>query len=81
VPPSECQLLHVDGNHSAQAIKDVERFGAVVTVGGVMILDDLDWSGGAVRTAWSRAKEMGFEDIGPLGTGVMMQRRSLGAAK
>lgn len=76
-PPTECQLLHIDGNHGPAAIRDVERFAPCVPIGGILVLDDVDWNGGAVRTAWSRAKEMGFEDIGQLGTGVLMQRRSM----
>ncbi len=76
--PPECQLLHIDGNHGPTAIRDVERFAARVTIGGILCLDDVDWSGGHVRAAWARAQEMGFADIGPIGTGMLMQRRSLG---
>lgn len=72
--PARIDLLHLDGNHGAQAVRDVERFGSAVAVGGVLVLDDLDWSGGHVAWARDRALELGFESRYPLGTGVVLQR-------
>lgn len=74
--PSEIGLLHVDGNHGEQAIRDVERFAPNVHIGGLMVLDDLAWSGGGVTRAWDRAHELGFIDLYPLGTGIAMLRIS-----
>src|SRR6185295_786237 len=45
-PPQTIDILHVDGNHTEQAIRDVERFGKNVRIGGLMMLDDLEWSSG-----------------------------------
>jgi predicted O-methyltransferase YrrM len=72
--PSPIDLLHVDGNHAEQARRDVERFAPSVTLGGIMVLDDLDWSGDHVRRAHERALEIGFRDLFPLGRGIVMQR-------
>ena len=47
-PPENIGLLHVDGNHGAQAIRDVQRFAPSVRDGGFIVLDDLTWEGGAV---------------------------------
>jgi len=72
--PSDVGLLHVDGNHADQAVRDVARFGPSVVPGGVLVLDDLGWAGGHVARAHEQAREMGFHDLFPLGTGVVMQR-------
>lgn len=67
-------LLHIDGNHAEQAVRDVMKFGSKVTPGGIMVLDDLDWKGGHVETARDHAVNMGFRALYPLGTGIVMQR-------
>ena len=73
--PDSIDLLHVDGNHADQAIRDVVRFAPAVPEGGILVLDDLDWRGGYVRGARAAAMELGFVDLYPLGSGVVMQRR------
>jgi hypothetical protein len=74
VPPLEIDIFHCDGNHGPEAIADVNRFGPAVRVGGLAVLDDLDWSGGAVRGAERRLFELGFKFLYPLGTGAVYQR-------
>lgn len=73
-PPNEIGILHVDGSHTEQAVRDVERYAANVRIGGALVLDDCNWSGGGVLRAHERAIELGFVDLYPLGTGVTMQR-------
>lgn len=73
-PPEGIGLLHVDGSHTEQAVRDVNRFAANVRVGGMLMLDDCNWSGGGVLRAHERAIELGFVDLYPLGTGCVMQR-------
>lgn len=68
-------LLHVDGNHGPQAMRDVDRYAPRVRVGGILVLDDVGWQGGYVAEAQKHALDLGFEEIYPLGTGVVMQRR------
>lgn len=72
--PANIDLLHIDGNHSDQAVKDVERFAPNVRAGGFVCCDDLDWSGGGVRRAVAKLQSMGFREIYRLGTGAMFQR-------
>lgn len=69
-------LLHVDGNHSDAAISDVKRFAPYMPVGGVLVLDDVNWSGGAVQKAKQHAIEIGFRQMYELGShgGCFMQR-------
>ena len=39
-------FLHIDGAHSeAQALADVTNWSELVTSGGMIVLDDIDWSG------------------------------------
>lgn len=73
-PPRTIDLLHVDGSHTEQAVRDVARFGRAVRIGGIMILDDLDWAGGGVQRAHGLALQIGFIELYKLGTGVVMQR-------
>jgi predicted O-methyltransferase YrrM len=72
--PGSIGLLHIDGNHGEQAIADVARFAPSVNVGGVLVLDDLHWSGGAVERAYEAAQRMGFVEQYKLGTGCVMRR-------
>lgn len=74
-PPDAIGLLHVDGNHGPQAIRDVERFAPKVTPGGILALDDVGWSGGHVERARELAGQLGFAQLYPLGSGVVMQRQ------
>jgi predicted O-methyltransferase YrrM len=73
-PPEVIELLHVDGRHDEGAIHDVERFAPHVPLGKIVVMDDLDWVGGAVRKAEARLLEMGFVQLYPLGSGAVYQR-------
>ena len=80
-PPDGIGLLHVDGNHTDQAIRDVRRFGSRVMIGGVMVLDDLAWEGGGVARAEVEAQDLGFVRMYQVGTGAAFQRRSWGLSR
>ena len=72
--PSSIDLLHHDANHGPQVVDDIDRWTPAIRVGGMLILDDLDWAGGHVLRARDRAVELGFIELYPLGTGCVMQR-------
>lgn len=72
--PALIDLLHHDANHGPQVMADIERWAPAIRVGGVLVLDDLDWEGGHVERARNRALELGFVELYPLGTGCVMQR-------
>lgn len=55
-------LVHVDGSHTRQALADAKKFGPLVPVGGVMVLDDLFWTGGGPLLALDELKSQGFEE-------------------
>lgn len=67
-------ILHIDGNHGPQAIGDVELFAPLVRAGGVLILDDIDWEGDAVRRARDAAEVLGFADLYTVDKSVVMRR-------
>jgi predicted O-methyltransferase YrrM len=63
VEPMPCELLHIDGNHTDQAVKDAERFGSRVKLGGVVVCDDIMWIGGGVLRAIDTLENMGFHEV------------------
>lgn len=73
-PPDAIDLLHVDGNHSDQAVRDVERFASHVVPGGILVMDDLSWSGGHVERAYDRARSLGFRELYRIGQCAILQR-------
>lgn len=73
-PPDGIGLLHVDGSHTEQAIRDVDRFAAMVMTGGLVFTDDDHWSSGGPKVALEHLSEMGFTVIGNLGTGSIWRR-------
>jgi predicted O-methyltransferase YrrM len=74
--PPAIDLLHVDGNHAEQVLRDVNRFVPFVAVGGIVIIDDVAWDGSHVMRAAQRARELGCVDLYPLDKGIVMQRVS-----
>ena len=72
--PGTIDVLHHDANHGPQAVVDIDRWAPAVRVGGMLIIDDLDWAGGHVVRARDRAIELGFVELYLLGTGCVMQR-------
>lgn len=79
-PPPNIGLLHIDGNHGVQAIRDVHRYGLNVSPGGIVILDDFHWEGGAVEEAGAQLEGMGFRpmyDIDTVSFGRVFQRQGI----
>ena len=74
-PPDSINLLHLDGNHGEQAIRDVQKFAPRMASGGVMVVDDYSWSGGAVRKACAALESHGWIEYAQLGTGGMWRRK------
>lgn len=72
--PAVIDLLHHDANHGPQVADDIARWAPAIRVGGMLVLDDLDWAGGHVARARDLALELGFVELYPLGTGCVMQR-------
>jgi len=62
-PQSDIGILHLDGNHGEQTIRDVTRFAPNVIPGGFVFLDDIGWTGGAVEASAAKLKEIGFYEL------------------
>ena len=73
-PPERIDLLHIDGNHGEQALRDAHRFAVKIPVGGYCVLDDLGWSGGFVSQSAEFLLTQGFIQLHPLGTGAVYWR-------
>lgn len=77
VVPQNIGLLHIDGQHSEQAVRDVRRFAANVRAGGIAVLDDTGWQNGSdapVQRAVALLTRMGFCPLYKLGSGEVFQR-------
>ena len=72
-------VMHIDSNHGEAAVRETTRFAPRIPMGGVLVFDDLHWPGGAVERAHDLAVHLGFVDLYPLVSGVVMQRQGLGA--
>lgn len=60
VEPTPSEILHIDGSHTDQAVRDATRFGPKVPLGGIVVCDDIMWVGGGVLRAIDALEEMGF---------------------
>jgi predicted O-methyltransferase YrrM len=60
---SSIDVLHHDANHGPQAMCDIARWAPAVRVGGMLIIDDIDWVGDHVRRARAHAIELGFREL------------------
>jgi len=72
--PAVIDVLHHDANHGPQAVADIARWAPAVRIGGLLVLDDVDWEGGHVQRARDLALDLGFVELYRLGTGCVMQR-------
>jgi predicted O-methyltransferase YrrM len=61
--PASIDVLHHDANHGPQAVIDIDRWAPSIRVGGILVIDDLDWIGDHVVHAHDRAIELGFVDL------------------
>jgi predicted O-methyltransferase YrrM len=74
IVPESIDLLHHDANHGPQVVLDIQRWVPAIRVGGVLVIDDLNWPGGHVVRARDLALEIGFTELYAIGTGCVMQR-------
>ncbi len=67
-------ILVIDGNHGPNAVRDVERFAPSVEIGGIVLMDDANWSGNFVRQAIEILKQMGFRLLYTVDTSEVFMR-------
>jgi len=51
-------LLHVDGQHTDQSLRDVRKYASQITLNGYCVIDDVDW--GRVADVPNLLEKMGF---------------------
>ena len=73
-PPDNIGMLHLDGQHTDQTIRDVERFATKVIPNGFCFVDDIHWSGGGVERGVEKLLTLGFVKLFVRDTGAMFQR-------
>lgn len=74
-PPMNIGVLRIDGNHGEQVLKDIDRYAPRCAVGGLLFLDDLNWSGGAVMRAAAKLRESGWVESYRIDDGLAFQKR------
>lgn len=74
IEPVQTPLLVIDGNHGPQALTDTKRFAPKVDVGGICILDDLEWPGGFVKQSVQWLLQNGFKQLAIIDTSALFQR-------
>jgi len=77
VEPMECQLLHVDGQHTDQAVRDVLRFTAPMKRGSFIIMDDVNWNNGGkfqVSDACNWIQKNGWNRVYDLDSGAVFYK-------
>lgn len=61
--PSDMDIFSLDGNHTEQCVRDVQRFAPKVRLGGVIVCDDIHWGQGApLRAIDMLEEEFGFRE-------------------
>lgn len=73
-PPKDIGVLRVDGNHGEAAVSDVARYAPNVIIGGLLFLDDLNWTGGAVLRAAAKLRQDGWRELYRVDDGAVFQR-------
>ena len=68
-------LLHIDGQHTEQAMRDAKKFASQVTLNGYCFVDDVAW--GEVADVPYLLKDMGFVEVHRVDTGVMYKRNQI----
>lgn len=64
--PEQVDFLHLDSNHTALASREVMKFATRVRVGGICVLDDLEWKTGGVECVAQAVElllELGFVEL------------------
>jgi hypothetical protein len=65
-------LLHIDGQHTDQALRDVRKYASQITLNGYCVVDDVDW--GRVADVPNLLEKMGFIHVHTVGTTVIYKK-------
>jgi hypothetical protein len=73
-PPADTGFIHLDGQHTMQALRDAQRFMANMPIGTNAAIDDVAWMGGGPAAAVKWMHDNGWKELYPLDTGAIFQR-------
>ncbi len=73
-PPNGIGLASIDGAHSETAMHDMVKVAHRVVIGGFIVTDDTNWTGGGVSRGEQKLIQMGYKKLFCVGTGSVMQR-------
>lgn len=62
-PLEPIQFLHLDGNHSEQAYRDMLHLDKYLAPGAIVVLDDMHWEGGGVTKAATWMLANGYKQM------------------
>lgn len=71
----DIDFLYIDGQHTVQAIRDVEKYARQVKLGGYCIADDINW--GDVSLVPDALKAIGFEEQRWIDGAIIFRRTSI----
>lgn len=72
--PENVGFVHLDGQHTMQALRDAQRFMSNMPVGSNAAIDDVTWVGGGPAAAVQWMLDNGWSSLYPLDTGAVFQR-------
>lgn len=73
-PPDGIGVLRIDANHGESVLTDVRLYCPKVERGGVLFLDDMDWTGGYVRQAAKILRDTGWRELYRIDDGAAFQK-------
>lgn len=76
-PFIDCDLCHVDGQHSEVCMRDVIKFVLPMKKGSLVVMDDVDWTNGGVAHVATAVDAMlmnGWRKLYNLETGAVFQK-------
>lgn len=73
-PADGVGVLRIDGNHGEQVLEDVARYAPKVRAGGILFLDDLGWTGQAVKRAAEQLSSSGWRELYRIDDGAAYQK-------
>jgi len=78
-PAIDCDLCHVDGQHSEVCRRDVIKYVLPMKKGSIVVMDDIDWTNNGVAHVSEAVGVMtnnGWEKLYNLETGAVFQKRN-----
>jgi hypothetical protein len=59
-PIQDIDFLYIDGQHTKQVLKDIDKFATEVTKNGYCVVDDVNWDTEAMEQVPNKMEQIGF---------------------